>query len=180
MRWHLELRLGPRRDHNYSVWTSVTESVGGGGTTSLQYGPFALGEGASSVYAYIPPYPWSCEHEAAWKVAPFDASPLHARFGALSALATASDGNVMLAPEGEVGDVMKRIEDEYWSDTPSYWELHEDVSAILPDFVWPLPGYSLNYEHEDINGLEGYADYARSNAATMDGRLRKWNPETCF
>ncbi len=86
-----------------------------------------------------------------------------------------SDSNVMIEAEGEVGDVMVRVEEEFWSSTPAYWELHEDpnvprplpvrpdFSSLLPEFNWPVAGFYVSYRHTDITAFEGYADYARSN-----------------
>ncbi len=176
----------------YSVHTSSSHQVGDAGTGTLEYGPFALGSGASSVSVSAPPN-WYCELERAWKVVPFDGAPLHLQLGALAGFVPLGDGNVAIASDGEAGDVMRRTEHEYESDTPSYWELHEDPKTpqplpvkpavpegLLPNFKWPNPGAELGYVHQDAAPVDGYADYVRSDSEPMDGRARHRDPATCF
>jgi hypothetical protein len=180
--------------HN-GIWvdTSMTQTVGDTGSASLSYGPFALGAGDSTVSVSVPPGPFTCEIDFAWKAAPVDGTPLHARLGTLAGFSPQADGNVALAAGGEVGDVMIRSEDDYASDTPAYWALHEDPQApyplpakpqvptdLLPDFLWPGAGAELRYIHEDRGPTEGYADYARTNSSRADGRARHRVPAGCF
>ncbi len=176
----------------YEVYTSSGQQVGESGTATMQYGPFALGSGTSSVSVSAPPS-WSCELERAWKVVPFDGAPLHVKLGALAGFAPLADGNVAIASDGELGDVLKRTEHEYASDTPSYWALHEDPKTpqplpvkpavpegLLPSFKWPNPSADLEYIHQDATPVDGYADFVRAEAEVMDGRARHRHLETCF
>jgi hypothetical protein len=177
----------------FSVETQTTHTIGGDGTASLSDGPFALGAGVQRMTVSVPPPYFNCELELVWKQGPFDGSPLVARFGALDGFAPQADGNVALALEGETGDVMLRTEDDYASDTPSYWALYEDPTQpyplpekpeapldLLPSFVWPGPGAELRYIHYDYAAVDGYPQYASTAEEDGDGRALHRVPAGCF
>lgn len=175
------------------VGASAQHVMGETGSASLQYGPFDLGPGYSTVTARVPAVSFNCELDMAWKTLPSDGLPLHAKIGSLAGFAETDDGNVLLAEDGDVGDVMTRSEDDYESPVTSYYELNEDPSSpfplpvqpevtedLVPGFRWPGPGAELRYVHEDIVGLDGYGAYVQSRDGETDGRARHRVPEGCF
>ncbi len=172
--------------------TSMTAQIGPDGTTSLTYGPLAIGGGTSSVSVSTPPS-FTCELDNAWRMAPFDGTPFMVAFGTLAGFAPTADGNVAIGGSGEVGDVLHRWADDYLTDDSAYWQLLEDPltpyplpthpdlpAGALPEFKWPSAAAEIRHIHQDLVGIEGYTQYASINPAGLDGRARHRLPQSCF
>ncbi|NUP11777.1 MAG: hypothetical protein HOW73_37495 [Polyangiaceae bacterium] len=172
--------------------SSFTQTIGTVGFAGFSYGPFAIGPEPRRVHVMTPPS-FNCEIEHAWKSAPFDDTPLHLMVGSLAEFADTGNGSIALAPDGEVGDVLIRSEDEYTTDTPAYWALYEDPetyyplpaqpqvpAGMLPEFEWPNSSAEIRLVNRDVADVAGYADYVRVNSEEAAGRARERVPQYCW